>query len=847
MRNRALYILSCVILCFCSACFEKEYFEPVQKENDAPIRFSATPKGFVQANVGTRAGETEGFDPKTFENTIYNAFFLMFDHNGTLRIKEKAKVVDSSSVTYNLGRDMLNIFDRFTICFLANIPETVLTNDFTVGTTTWTDMQNYYLTMTYAPFSETGTVGVPAKTDLNGDTVPEYALPMFGSKEVTAPYSQTQGYYSFQLERLFARVEVLVSLGIQDDGNLGTSTPQFSLVQCDFNNIPRLVPLLRQSGATACANIPDGETANKLIAESISTYNLTTDASKIMYYSSATDPSYRSFYCYIPEHKLGDCGDNDVPGNKPTLLSGTQRAAYLSFGGFIVDRQGTSYDAKYNIFFGENATDNFDLSRNTTYRNYVRINGVNSADHRVEKMKEVKEVINDVTRKGMAANCYVISTEGTYMLPAYRGAYNNMANATMCEIGTNVVIACDNPAISITFDENLSKQSTIVFKVDNTGLNLLSGNAVIGRYKENGELDWSWHLWFIPGAEFGSGSNDLGETNRIGGLLDASMYDGTVMADRNLGVLASLTSVDSWLPPTMVGLYYRYGHRNPYFEDKKYGNGTAYHGLNNSDYASWNTAEKAVTDPCPPGYRVPPASVWQGANAQNATNEHYSGMLTIQVSAFNYWNHGDAANVFNDIMYPYGHMTPSGVVSSGTADYRYSLKSNITETQENQIRTWNEGSIFNRVYYREIERTETIYSDFQYGVPSVASNIGEVLTQSPSSMLRFETSVNVYNRTSFQNAINFQSCVRKVTKATVIQSRSLLSSWSDYGSPSNISSETTTLRQEPTSVSWREQAVEEILPVSILDLNPQKNIGQSGVVAESPNPAYGYQVRCVKE
>ena len=447
----------------------------------------------------------------------------------------------------------------------------------------------------------------------------------------------------------------------------------------------------------------------------------------------------------------------------------------------------------------------------------------------------------------MAANCYVISTEGTYMLPAYRGAYNNMANATMCELGTNVVIACDNPAISITFDENLSKQSTIVFKVDNTGQDLLSGNAVIGRYKENGELDWSWHLWFIPGAEFGSGSNDLGETNRIGGLLDASMYDGTVMADRNLGVLASLTSVDSWLPPTMVGLYYRYGHRNPYFEDKKYGNGTAYHGLNNNDYASWNTAEKAVTDPCPPGYRVPPASVWQGANAQNATNEHYSGMLGIQVSAFNYWNSGDAINVLNDIMYPYGHMTPSGVVSSGTADYRYSLKSNITETQENQIRTWNEGSIFNRVYYREIERTETIYSDFQYGVPSVASNVGEVLTQSPNSMLRFETSVNVYNRTSFQNAINFQSCVRKVTKATVIQSRSLLSSWSDYGSPSIISSETTTLRQEPTSISWREQATDEILPASLLDLNPQKNIGQSGVVAESPNPAYGYQVRCVKE
>lgn len=822
----------------------------MQKENDAPIRFSATPKGFVQANVGTRAGETEGFDPTTFENTIYNAFFLMFDHNGTLRIKEKAEVVDSSSVTYNLGRDMLNIFKRFTICFLANIPETVLTNDFTVGTTTWTDMQNYYLTMTYAPFSETGTVGVPAKTDLNGDTVPEYALPMLGSKEVTAPYSQTQGYYSFQLERLFARVEVLVSLGIQDDGNLGTSTPQFSLVQCDFNNIPRLVPLLRKSGATACANIPDGETANKLIAESISTYNLSTDVSKIMYYSSATDPSYRSFYCYIPEHKLGDCGDNDVQGNKPTLLSGTQRAAYLSFGGFIVDRQGTSYDAKYNIFFGENATDNFDLSRNTTYRNYVRINGVNSADHRVEKMEEVKEVINDVTRKGMAANCYVISAEGTYLLPAYRGAYNNMANATMCELGTNVVIACDNPAISITFDENLSKQSTIVFKVDNTGQNLLSGNAVIGRYKENGELDWSWHLWFIPGAEFGSGSNDLGETNRIGGLLDASMYDGTVMADRNLGVLASLTDLESWLPPSMVGLYYRYGHRNPYFADQKYGNGSDYHGYDQDNYAAWNTAGKAVTDPCPPGYRVPPASVWQGANAQNATNEHYSGMFGIQVSAFRYWDGGDFlnANITNDIYYPYGFMTPSGVASSGTEDMLFTLKTELSETSERSEGTATPSNPGRLEYqYRTVTYTRTTYSELNYIVPSVTCNVGSLLTQSTDENIIFKTSTANVQKSHVTNNSEFISCRKIVTQvsATERRLRKLISGyydWEEYGtSTETVTSNQIIYDRNSITADWKAAAANELI-------GSQSSSAKIGTTMTGAfNPAYGYQVRCVKE
>lgn len=847
MRNRALYILSCVILCFCSACFEKEYFEPVQKENDAPIRFSATPKGFVQANVGTRAGETEGFDPTTFENTIYNAFFLMFDHNGTLRIKEKAEVVDNSSVTYNLGRDMMNIFDRFTICFLANIPETVLTNDFTVGTTTWADMQNYYLTMTYAPFSETGTVGVPAKTDLNGDTVPEYALPMFGSKEVTAPYSQTQGYYSFQLERLFARVEVMMSLGIQPDNSIFTSAPQFSLFSCDILNIPTKAPLLKKDRvATYYAenrgddNYTDGE---------ISSYS---NKEYIISYSPLNNPEYNSLFFYVPEHKLNLSSTNEDQKLKPDLLEGKDlRAICASISGYLVGSNGTSYEVLYKIYLGENAYNSFDLSRNTKYINKVHINGITQSDidHRVE-IEEIQDMVEGLDKEGKTSNCYIIEGNGTYMLPAYKGAYELPdINAKMCEEGTNAVLICDNSKIQIEIDHRRSKQSTIVFTVSGvttgTGFDITpeTGHAVIARYDKNGNIDWSWHLWFVGNNEFTIGGDlDLGEAWTSNIVKDQSLPDGSSIMDRNLGTYSTV-----WTNPAGIylGLYYRYGRKEPYFSGAYQGGGT----LDGNPTWEMQNNKKSPTDPCPPGYRVPPASLWEGTNAQNATNAHFT--QDTQVSAFRYWNNGTTTSDRDDIYYPYGYMTPSGVVSSGTADYRYSLKSNITETQENQIgETWSEGGLFNRVYYREIERTETIYSDFQYGVPSVASNVGEVLTQSPNSMLRFETSVNVYNRTSFQNAINFQSCVRKVTKATVIQSRrSLLSSWSDYGSPSNISSETTTLRQEPTSISWREQAAEEIiLPTSITDiLNPQKNIGQSGVAAESPNPAYGYQVRCVKE
>ena len=93
MRNRIIYIFVLCLLCLVSSCVEKEFFEPAQKvEKDTPVVFTATPKGFTKTTVGTRAGEEEDdvedgtFKVSRFENKIYNAYFMLFDNSGLLRI-----------------------------------------------------------------------------------------------------------------------------------------------------------------------------------------------------------------------------------------------------------------------------------------------------------------------------------------------------------------------------------------------------------------------------------------------------------------------------------------------------------------------------------------------------------------------------------------------------------------------------------------------------------------------------------------------------------------------------------------------------------------------------------------
>ena len=204
------------------------------------------------------------------------------------------------------------------------------------------------------------------------------------------------------------------------------------------------------------------------------------------------------------------------------------------------------------------------------------------------------------------ANCYVIKTAGRYMIPTFKG--NNSTNEGKIDIeGATVKIYNQKNstidgwlANTVTRITSLSNgtpipNDMIVLDIKSVGdiVNTLKdGNAVVAVEKGGATL-WSWHLWFNSEFEI------IG--NSIGSQQDQNYSDTVTMMDRNLGASSA----------TDAGLYYMWGNKNPYFTGIEVGTSTQaskYYGGGSATEA-WSDS-KTITDPCPPGYKVPNPQVW---------------------------------------------------------------------------------------------------------------------------------------------------------------------------------------------------------------------------------------------
>ena len=222
------------------------------------------------------------------------------------------------------------------------------------------------------------------------------------------------------------------------------------------------------------------------------------------------------------------------------------------------------------------------------------------------------------------ANCYVVSEPGRYLIPTYKGnnttqTYDFSTIDTPISDGTGVTISTPEKVVRdgkqyISFDVNMSQTAGTSDVVNN--------NSMIAVRDDSGNVVWSWHLWFTSGVE-----------NSNYGILGGETYNtNATMLNRNLGADAARST----------GMYYKWGDKDPYFTTT--GGSTDYHG--GTDAGDWSGATKSMTDPCPPGYRVPSTAVWNPN--QNAATTFGTDYFTYEGSPL--------------VLYPYsGFINESGV------------------------------------------------------------------------------------------------------------------------------------------------------------------------------------------
>ena len=237
-----------------------------------------------------------------------------------------------------------------------------------------------------------------------------------------------------------------------------------------------------------------------------------------------------------------------------------------------------------------------------------------------------EDEVHNLSVKG-TANCYVASAAGDYKFRLVRGntstSVGSVASAaviweTWCNGET---VTPGSVVTNVKVEDNC-----IRFSIPD---NFHPGNALIAAKDASGKILWSWHIW-VPETMFTAEEHDFSAAPK--------------MMSRNLGALVD-TGTSGTADSRSFGLLYQWGRKDPFFGTKAVGstesvtyagtgmnvasgtmtldvsaaNPTTLASVNGAWYPEndnllWgdlerdSNAAKAVSDPCPPDYRLPARS-----------------------------------------------------------------------------------------------------------------------------------------------------------------------------------------------------------------------------------------------
>lgn len=637
MKNTIIYISLLIFFSSLCSCSLKEAYTPISTEGT--IEFIPRLTNFNNVNVSTKADDG-------IETYIHNAYLLLFSPQDKSLLSLTEINTEGDAYSQRIATNILTSkgLNSVIACYIANVPQT-----FVGGISNIDDLSTAVVNLQYLDTS----IGVPIL-----DNVP--CIPMFG-KEVINNITPGQAF-EVQVTRLFAKVTLDIKLDLKDIGTLGRQrNTYFELASLKLCDLPQKVFLCTPDGAPdEVETIWDGDSYLEEITEAVNQQKIYNQAAS----GFGISKEY-SISCYVPEYFLlplsqVDSGLNtDQYGDqkyKPNLR-GNKKAAYIKLIGRLVQPEGDPVGLEYDIYLGDNSTTSFTLERNKHYINNITITGLDNVE--IDNRVTVTEGQDFINIYGQVANCYAISDVGDYTIKAYKGAfkYNQLKTAPKCT-GTSVeIIAQDingvtfgNPTTPFVVEEEEGIKA-IRFTVSEISEDC---NIIIAIMKD-GVVEWSWHLWFIKGLSY----NNQGFFE----LTTQAMPGNTgYMLDRNLGVVTGSGFNKDWIAGAETGFYYKYGEHTPYLDTDGDGTYTQCGGGSiDGSLPTWDTPEKSVTDPCPPGYRVPDVSIWDNPSGQ------HGGIVT----AFKYSNSGSA-----DIYYPYSGCVNANMILE---------KSDFNEPQEDNL------------------------------------------------------------------------------------------------------------------------------------------------------------------
>ena len=225
-----------------------------------------------------------------------------------------------------------------------------------------------------------------------------------------------------------------------------------------------------------------------------------------------------------------------------------------------------------------------------------------------------------------SANCYIVSESGLYKFKTVKGNSNeSVGSVAWASILWETFGTSETPEYLDLIKAFCYKDGCIAFQTADT---FKEGNAVIAAKDADGNILWSWHIWFTDQPQGQEYYNNAG-----------------IMMDRNLGA-TSATPGDVGA----LGLLYQWGRKDPFLGSSSIhyesmaeakstitwpsavvsnsSNGTIeyatahpttfitrnirnsdwyYTGSSSTDNTRWTTSEstKSIYDPCPAGWRVP--------------------------------------------------------------------------------------------------------------------------------------------------------------------------------------------------------------------------------------------------